>query len=60
VGGTPDFRALYSGNYTEEILCVWGFDLMQLNGEDLPSICGSIGTSGINMRPDPVASECVC
>jgi ATP-dependent DNA ligase len=35
VGGTPDFRALYSGNYTEEILCFWGFDLMQLNGEDL-------------------------
>jgi ATP-dependent DNA ligase len=33
--GTPDFRALHSGNYTQEILCVWAFDLMQLNGEDL-------------------------
>jgi len=33
--GTPDFRALHSGNYTQEILCVWAFDLMELNGEDL-------------------------
>jgi bifunctional non-homologous end joining protein LigD len=31
---TPDFRALHSGN-TQEILCVWAFDLMELNGEDL-------------------------
>jgi bifunctional non-homologous end joining protein LigD len=33
--GTPDFRALHSGNYTQEILCVWAFDVMELNGEDL-------------------------
>ena len=34
--GTPDFRALRSGNYTQEILCVlWAFDLIILNGEDL-------------------------
>jgi bifunctional non-homologous end joining protein LigD len=25
--GTPDFRALHSGNYPQEILCVWAFDL---------------------------------
>lgn len=33
--GTPDFRALHAGNYTEESLCVWCFDLMGLNSEDL-------------------------
>src|SRR5262245_55202577 len=33
--GTPDFRALHSGNYSQEILCVWCFDLMELNSEDL-------------------------
>src|SRR6476659_5167277 len=33
--GTPDFRAPHSGNYTQELLCVWAFDLMQLSGEDL-------------------------
>jgi bifunctional non-homologous end joining protein LigD len=33
--GTPDFRALHSGNYSQEILCVWAFDLMEINGEDL-------------------------
>ena len=32
---TPDVRALHSRNYTQEILCVWAFDLMELNGEDL-------------------------
>jgi bifunctional non-homologous end joining protein LigD len=32
---TPDFRALHSGNYRQEILCVWAFDLLELNGEDL-------------------------
>jgi ATP-dependent DNA ligase len=26
--GTPDFRALHSGNYSREILCVWSFDLL--------------------------------
>ena len=31
----PDFRALHSGNYSQESLCVWCFDLMELNGEDL-------------------------
>jgi len=33
--GTPDFRALHSGNYSQEILCVWCFDLMALNGDEL-------------------------
>jgi len=33
--GTPDFRALHSGNYSPEILCVWCFDLVELNGGDL-------------------------
>ena len=27
--GTPDFRALHSGNYSQEILCVRCFDLME-------------------------------
>jgi bifunctional non-homologous end joining protein LigD len=36
--GTPDFRALHSGNYTQEVLCVWCFDLMALNGEDLRAV----------------------
>lgn len=27
--------ALHSGNYTQEIICVWAFDPMKLNGEDL-------------------------
>jgi bifunctional non-homologous end joining protein LigD len=31
--GTPDFRALHSGNYTQETLCASAFDLMELNGE---------------------------
>jgi bifunctional non-homologous end joining protein LigD len=35
--GTPDFRALHSGNYKQEVLCVWDFDFMELNGEDLRS-----------------------
>ena len=33
--GTPDFHALHSGNYSQENLCVWCFDLMELNREDL-------------------------
>jgi bifunctional non-homologous end joining protein LigD len=33
--GAPDFRMLHSGNYTQEELCVWCFDLMELNGKDL-------------------------
>jgi len=33
--GTPDFRALHSGNYSQENLCVWCFDLMEFNAEDL-------------------------
>ena len=31
----PDFRALHSGNYSQENLYVWCFDLMEFNGEDL-------------------------
>jgi bifunctional non-homologous end joining protein LigD len=34
-GGAPDFRALHSGNYTQDVLCVWCFDLMELNAKDL-------------------------
>ena len=33
--GVPDFRALHSGNYSDEILCAWCFDLMEFNGVDL-------------------------
>jgi ATP-dependent DNA ligase len=35
--GTADFRALHSGKYTQDILCVWCSDLMGLNREDLRS-----------------------
>ena len=33
--GAPDFRALHSGNYSDDVLCAWCFDLMELNGVDL-------------------------
>ena len=33
-----NFRALHSGNYTREIVCVWAFPLVELNGEDLRHI----------------------
>jgi bifunctional non-homologous end joining protein LigD len=33
--GAPDFRALHSGNYSDEVLCAWCFDMMELNGVDL-------------------------
>ena len=33
--GTPDFRALHAGNYSDETLFAWCFDLMELNGVDL-------------------------
>jgi bifunctional non-homologous end joining protein LigD len=33
--GVPDFRALHSGNYSQEMLCAWCFDLLELNGQDL-------------------------
>ena len=33
--GAPDFRALHSGNYSDEMLCAWSFDLVELNGVDL-------------------------
>ena len=33
--GVPDFRALYSGNYTQDMLFAWCFDLLELNGTDL-------------------------
>jgi len=36
--GSPDFRALHSGNYTQESLCVWCFDLLELNGTDLRAL----------------------
>jgi bifunctional non-homologous end joining protein LigD len=33
--GLPDFRALHGGNYSQNDLCVWCFDLLALNGDDL-------------------------
>ena len=30
--GSPDFRALHSGNYSQEDPCVWCFDLLVLRG----------------------------
>jgi bifunctional non-homologous end joining protein LigD len=33
--GAPDLMALHSGNYTQEVLSVWCFDLMEINGKDL-------------------------
>lgn len=36
--GAPDFRALHCGNYRDDILCAWCFDLMELNGVDLTTL----------------------
>ena len=33
--GTPDLRALHSGNYNQDVLCAWCFDLMELDGAGL-------------------------
>lgn len=33
--GGPDFRALHSRNYSQEMLCAWCFDLLELNGADM-------------------------
>ena len=33
--GAPDFRALHGGNYAETDLCVWSFDLLELDGKDM-------------------------
>ena len=33
--GTPDFRALHGGNYAQTDLCVWCFDLLALDGNDM-------------------------
>ena len=33
--GVPDFKALHSGNYSDDTLCAWCFDLMKLDGVDL-------------------------
>jgi bifunctional non-homologous end joining protein LigD len=33
--GSPDFRALHSGNYTQDNLCAWCFDLLALNDTDM-------------------------
>jgi bifunctional non-homologous end joining protein LigD len=32
--GAPDFRALHGGNYAQTDLCVWAFDLLELDGQD--------------------------
>jgi hypothetical protein len=37
-GRSPDFRALHSGNYSQEDLCVWCSDLLELSGEDRRSL----------------------
>jgi bifunctional non-homologous end joining protein LigD len=36
--GVPDFRALHSGNYTQDMLCAWCFDLLELNDQDLRAL----------------------
>jgi ATP-dependent DNA ligase len=36
--GSPDFRVLHSGSYSQEDLCFWCFDLLELNGEDRRSL----------------------
>jgi bifunctional non-homologous end joining protein LigD len=33
--GSADFRALHSGNYTQENLCAWCFDLLAFNDTDM-------------------------
>jgi bifunctional non-homologous end joining protein LigD len=33
--GVPDFRALHGGNYSQTDLCVWAFDLLEIDGEDV-------------------------
>jgi bifunctional non-homologous end joining protein LigD len=33
--GLPDFRALHYGKGKKQNLCVWAFDLLELNGRDL-------------------------
>jgi bifunctional non-homologous end joining protein LigD len=33
--GTPDFRALHGGNYAQTNLCIWCFDLLALDGNDM-------------------------
>jgi bifunctional non-homologous end joining protein LigD len=33
--GLPDFRALHGGNYAQTDLCVWCFNLLKLNGDDI-------------------------
>jgi bifunctional non-homologous end joining protein LigD len=33
--GSADFRALHSGNYTQDNLCAWCFDLLALNDTDM-------------------------
>ena len=33
-----DFRALHSGNYTQDNLCAWCFDLLALNGTDMRAL----------------------
>jgi bifunctional non-homologous end joining protein LigD len=34
-GGLPDFRALHAHSFQQDMLCVWAFDLLALNGKDL-------------------------
>jgi bifunctional non-homologous end joining protein LigD len=33
--GSADFRALHSGNYTQDNLCAWCFDLLAFNDTDM-------------------------
>ena len=33
--GTPNFRRLHFRRYADQTLCVWAFDVMELNGADL-------------------------
>jgi bifunctional non-homologous end joining protein LigD len=36
--GSADFRALHSGNYTQDNLCAWCFDLLTFNDTDMRSL----------------------
>src|SRR5262245_56326844 len=56
--GTPDFRALHSGNYSQEILCVWCFDLMELNA--IAPTFGPPSFSNIDTSPFMPATRRLC
>jgi ATP dependent DNA ligase domain len=44
--GSTDFRALHSGNYTQDNLCAWCFDLFALNDTDMRPLPLALASSG--------------